>query len=79
MKYVLKKPNVFLDFIQRYQVAQSFDLVGSEGFLYIPSLDKVIPTIIIGICFAKMFTLGFDLSSFWLSRENNLVKMRGLF
>ncbi len=32
-----------------------------------------------GLCFARVFTLGIDVSSFWLNTEDDFMKSRSLF
>ena len=73
------RPGFYFDFMQEYTLAKSLDVVLSEGFVVIPARDKLIPTVMLGVRFANVFTLGVDVSSFWLSAENNFVKSRTMF
>lgn len=73
------RPGFYFDFMQEYNLAKSLDVVLSEGFVVIPARDKLIPTVMLGLRIANVFTLGVDVSSFWLSAENNFVKSRTMF
>lgn len=78
---IVKQKNIglFLDLVQDISVDPSIDIVCTEGFLYVPARDIVLPTIFVGLRIGRIFSIGLDVTSFWQNQEQRFLKSRSLF
>ncbi len=78
-EYREQRPAFYLNWSQEYAVTGSMDLLLAEGVSLIPAQRALLPSLFLGLRLGRVFTLGIDVPSFWMTREHALARYPTIF